>query len=138
MITPSMFKFHASLFAGILTIASLTPASHGQASATLINVDVPFAFQNGSQHFAAGRYTISKTNQNILLVRGKSHSGFAGSRESPVTLTAYLRRQRSICKWLGTGPFPRAWRSLCWEYRITEHVTSSESTLRSLVSRGSN
>ena len=77
MITLSMFKFHASLFAGILTIALLTPASHAQASGAPINVDVPFAFQNGSQHFAAGRYTIGKTNQNILLVRGKSHSGFA-------------------------------------------------------------
>ena len=74
MITPSMFKFHASLFAGILTIALLTPASHAQASATPINVDVPFAFQNGSQHFAARQtkifYLFAESRILVLRWRG--------------------------------------------------------------------
>jgi hypothetical protein len=40
-------------------------------------VNVPFAFENGSQHFTAGPYTIRMGSQNMLMIRGKSRAGFA-------------------------------------------------------------
>ena len=38
---------------------------------------MPFAFQNGPQHFSAGRYTISMDSQNVAIIRGASRSGVA-------------------------------------------------------------
>jgi hypothetical protein len=40
-------------------------------------VNVPFAFGDGSQNFAAGRYSIRMDGQKILAIRGESNSGFA-------------------------------------------------------------
>jgi hypothetical protein len=80
----SMSKFRAILLAVVVAGAPLSPASHAQELEGAVVVNVPFTFENGSQHFAAGRYTIRMDSQHILLIRGESSSGFvmAGIDES--------------------------------------------------------
>ncbi len=40
----------------------------------LVQVNVPFAFDTDSEHFAAGVYTIRTENEHILRFQGKSQS----------------------------------------------------------------
>ena len=40
-------------------------------------MNVPFAFETGSKHYAAGVYTISMNDEHTLLLRGVSDSGLA-------------------------------------------------------------
>ena len=77
MSTLSMLKFRASIFAAVLAVATLSPASHAQDVGVVAKVNVPFSFESGSKHYAAGVYTIRMENQHILLIRGVSESGMA-------------------------------------------------------------
>lgn len=43
----------------------------------LAKVNVPFSFESGSRHYAAGVYTIRMENQHTLLIKGVSESGVA-------------------------------------------------------------
>jgi hypothetical protein len=52
-------------FATLVAIASLSQA-HAQTHVARVNV--PFAFNSGSQHFAAGTYTISMYDNGVLAV----------------------------------------------------------------------
>jgi hypothetical protein len=98
MSTLSMSKFRPILFAFILAVAPLPAALHAQDmddEALLVNV--PFAFQNGSQHLAAGRYTIRLENQNVLEIQGETRTGLAlalfdeSSRPSNTSKVVFLR-----------------------------------------------
>ncbi|MGA2170844.1 MAG: hypothetical protein ABSG62_21875 [Terracidiphilus sp.] len=61
--------------ATLVAIASLTQA-HAQTLASRVNV--PFAFDCGSQHFAAGIYTISISDSgSVLTVTDYKHSDMA-------------------------------------------------------------
>jgi hypothetical protein len=40
------------------------------AQAMAMQVDVPFAFQNGSQHLPAGTYRIDLTSEHLMILRG--------------------------------------------------------------------
>jgi hypothetical protein len=97
MSTIQVSKVRAILLAIIFAGAPLSPASHAQDLKTAVIVNVPFAFQNGSQHLAAGRYTISMDYQHIASIRGESGSGFAmtGSDEErqPSTTTKVVFRK---------------------------------------------
>jgi hypothetical protein len=77
MSKPQVSKVRAFLLAIIFAGAQWSPASHAQDRAGEVMVNVPFAFQNGSQHLSAGLYTISISYQNIARIRGQSRSGFA-------------------------------------------------------------
>jgi hypothetical protein len=77
MSTLQISKVRAILFAIIFAGASLSPASHAQDLEGRVVVNVPFAFENGSQHFSPGLYTISVDYRNIATIRGESKSGFA-------------------------------------------------------------
>jgi hypothetical protein len=77
MKTLSMSKFHAILCAAVLAVTSLSSTSHAQSSDTIAVVNVPFGFEFGSQHFAAGPYTMSEISTHIVAIRGVSKSGFA-------------------------------------------------------------
>jgi hypothetical protein len=70
-------KFRASIFAAVLAIAPFSPVSRAQDVGMLAKVNVPFAFETASQHFAAGVYTIRMENEHTLLIQGKSESGLA-------------------------------------------------------------
>jgi hypothetical protein len=73
----SMSKVRAILLAVVVAGAPLSLASHAQDLEGAVVVNVPFAFENGSQHFTAGLYTIRMESQHVLLIRGESTSGFA-------------------------------------------------------------
>ena len=73
----SMLKFRASIFAAALAIAPFSPVSRAQDVGMLAKVNVPFAFETASQHFAAGVYTIRMENEHTLVIRGNSASGLA-------------------------------------------------------------
>jgi hypothetical protein len=76
MSTLQISKVRAILLAIIVAGAQLSPASHAQDLEGSLIVNVPFAFQNGSQHFSAGLYTMSMIYQDLVRIRGKSGSGF--------------------------------------------------------------
>jgi len=77
MSTLQISKLRAILLAIICAGAPLSPASHAQDLEGNVVVKVPFAFENGSQHFSPGLYTISVNYRNIATIRGESKSGFA-------------------------------------------------------------
>jgi hypothetical protein len=77
MSTLQVTKVRAILLAIIFAGALLSPTSHAQDLESKVIVNVPFAFQNGSQHLSAGLYAISTSYQNIASIRGASRSGFA-------------------------------------------------------------
>jgi hypothetical protein len=77
MSTLSMWKFSASLLAVILAAAPSSLVSQAQDMEESVVVKVPFAFGDGTQNFAAGRYSIHMDDQKILTIRGESNSGFA-------------------------------------------------------------
>ena len=72
MSTLSKWKFSASLIAVILAAAPSSLVSQAQFVDASVVVNVPFAFGDGSQNFAAGRYSIAMNEQKILAIR----SGF--------------------------------------------------------------
>lgn len=76
MSTLSMWKFSANLLAVILAVAPSSVVSQAQNIEDSVVVNVPFAFGDGSQNFAAGRYSIARNDQKILAIRGESNSGF--------------------------------------------------------------
>jgi hypothetical protein len=77
MSTLSMLKFRASIFAAVLTLAPFSPASHAQDGGTVAQVNVPFAFNTASQHYAPGMYRIHMQNEYTLLIQGASESHLA-------------------------------------------------------------
>jgi hypothetical protein len=77
MSTLSMLKFRASIFAAVIAIAPLSPALHAQDSGMAAQVNVPFGFQTGSQHYAPGVYTIEMANDYTLMITGSSKSSMA-------------------------------------------------------------
>ena len=77
MSTLSMLKFRASIFAAVVAFAPLSPAAHAQDSGMLARVNIPFGFQNDTQHFAPGVYTIERENDHTLMISGASQSSMA-------------------------------------------------------------
>jgi hypothetical protein len=75
----SISKLHSSLLMGVLAIGALASASHAVAQGTAVKVDVPFAFQNGSQHLPAGTYRIDLNSEHLMILRGATPdaAGFA-------------------------------------------------------------
>ena len=66
----SIRSFRALVIASALTIAAV-PVIHAQNAKEISVVNVPFAFEVGSSHFAAGHYTIADLQDDRLLqVRG--------------------------------------------------------------------
>jgi hypothetical protein len=88
MKTLSIWKLRSRLFAGILVATSLSPASRAQDLGMSVEVNVPFAFENGTQHFAPGLYMIRMEEQHLLLIQGRSQSG--------LTLTWFDERPQAL------------------------------------------
>jgi hypothetical protein len=73
--------------ATLVAIAALTQA-HAQTHVSRVNV--PFAFDCGSQHFSAGTYTISVSDSRALTVTDYKHTGMVliqwiSNEDSPKT-----------------------------------------------------
>jgi hypothetical protein len=76
MSTLQLSKVRAILLTVTLAGAPLLPALQAQGLDNVVQVNVPFAFQSGSQHFAPGLYTISQDDQHVIAIRGESGPGF--------------------------------------------------------------
>jgi hypothetical protein len=76
MNTLSIWKLRAILFAVILTVAPLSATLHAEDLDDAVVINVPFAFQNRSQHFEPGHYTIRMVFQNVMIIQGFTRSGF--------------------------------------------------------------
>jgi hypothetical protein len=59
-----------------LGTVAMVSASHGFAQSNEMRVNVPFAFQSGSQRMPAGVYRVTIESQHLILLRGDSTSGF--------------------------------------------------------------
>jgi hypothetical protein len=72
----STSKLRTYLLACTLGTVAMVSASHGFAQSNEMRVNVPFAFQSGSQRMAAGVYRVTIESEHLILLRGDSTSGF--------------------------------------------------------------
>jgi hypothetical protein len=63
--------------ATLVTMASLSQTVIAQTGQVSTKVDVPFVFDYGTQHFAAGVYTVSMRDKNILTLSSGNRSAWA-------------------------------------------------------------
>lgn len=55
-------------------LIATTPKANAQSSGKTVKVDIPFAFQVGSQHMPAGRYDVDLKSPAVILLRGPSNA----------------------------------------------------------------
>jgi hypothetical protein len=79
MSTLSVLKIRAAIFVSTLTLALVSTVLPAQMPAPRAKVTVPFAFQAGSTHFAAGTYILSRPEDHLLFVQGGTRSAFVMS-----------------------------------------------------------
>ena len=77
MNTQSKFQIRAALTAATLAVAAFAATPTVMAQLPLAQVDVPFAFENGSTHLPAGTYTVSMLNERVMDIRGNTGSTFS-------------------------------------------------------------
>ena len=72
-------KLRSSLLLGALAAGAFVSTSHAVAQGTTVQVQVPFAFENGSQHLPAGKYRIELQSEHLMFLRGTAanSAGFA-------------------------------------------------------------
>jgi hypothetical protein len=99
MTNPFVSKLHSSLLTGVLAIGALTSASHAVAQELAAKVDVPFAFQNGSQHLPAGTYRIDLNSEHVIILRGTAPNAAGVAMTNP--------EQRAKAQAKGTVVFRR-------------------------------
>jgi hypothetical protein len=63
-------KLRSSLLLCALATGALVSTSRAVAQGTTVQVQVPFAFENGSQHLPVGKYTIELQSEHLMLLRG--------------------------------------------------------------------
>jgi hypothetical protein len=68
-------SIRTKLFVCAFAVAALVFASQAFAQGTDVKVNVPFAFETGSQHFPAGTYMIRFESNHVMLLQGPSTSG---------------------------------------------------------------
>lgn len=89
MTTLLMSKIRAALVVASLALPLGSKALYAQYQIERIPVDIPFAFEVGSTHFAPGTYFLSDSQEHFLSVRGPSGSALAMNRResslSPAT-----------------------------------------------------
>ena len=103
MSTLSMLKIRASVFVSTLALALVSSALPAQMPAPRARVNVPFAFQVGSTHLAAGTYILSSSQDHLLYVQGGKRSAFVISLHEWNGTTAHeigLRRSAICCVWI--------------------------------------
>jgi hypothetical protein len=71
MSTLQLSKVRAILLGINFAGAPLSPASHAQDLEGNVVVKVPFAFEDGAQHFGPGLYTISMDYHNLAMIPGE-------------------------------------------------------------------
>lgn len=76
MKTVSISNPRNAMLACALAVTALASASHAFAQDKVMQVNVPFAFHNGSQLMPAGIYRVEIQSDHLILLRGESRSGF--------------------------------------------------------------
>jgi hypothetical protein len=76
MSTVSISKLRSALLACTLAATAVASTSHAFAQGNTMQVNVPFAFHNGSQVLPAGIYRVEIQSSHLILLRGESGSGF--------------------------------------------------------------
>lgn len=77
MNSSAISKICATLSAIIVVAATLSPVSLAQGAGTKVRVNVPFAFEEGSAHHDAGRYTIGLQAGRIMTIHGDRGSSLS-------------------------------------------------------------
>lgn len=76
-----------------LAIGCISLPAHGQFEHQTMSVNVPFAFEIGSQHLAPGRYTITQPLSDVVELRGSSGAAMIvtfGGQSSRSTKTSKI------------------------------------------------
>jgi hypothetical protein len=76
MNTASILKLRSALLACTLAATALASTSQTFAQGQAMQVNVPFAFHNGSQLLPAGIYRVEIQSSHLILLQGQSRSGF--------------------------------------------------------------
>ncbi len=79
MRTHSILNIRTAVIASALAVALVSPALHAQNPSMRSQVHVPFAFEVGSTHFAAGTYILTDPREHILDVQGPTRSALTMS-----------------------------------------------------------
>src|SRR5690348_18290323 len=72
----SISNSRSAMLACVVAATALASASHAFAQSQVMQVNVPFAFHNGSQNLPAGIYRVEIESDHLILLRGASRSGF--------------------------------------------------------------
>ena len=75
MNTLSVAKVRAGLSAAVLAVATIAAAPLAQAQQSVVRAQIPFGFENGSQHLAAGQYTVSLQADHIMVLQSNKAGG---------------------------------------------------------------
>jgi len=113
----SMLKL--SLFAAVLALAS-TSTLNAQVMDGQARIQVPFAFQVGTEHFAPGTYTIGMLNGFTLNVRGFGNAALAAMKTDANGNTA--ARSKVVFRQAGGQYFLRE----VWAAGSTDHLVAVE------------
>jgi hypothetical protein len=89
-------KLQHSLLIGVLAIGALASASHAIAQTMAVQVDVPFAFQNGSQHLPAGTYRIDLTSEHLMILRGTAPNAAGVAMTNPEQRTSGIKTGKVV------------------------------------------
>jgi hypothetical protein len=125
-------KYGVSLLAAFLAVVSLAPAAQAQIQEPIGRANVPFAFDCGAEHYPAGIYDLRTLSNNVLLVRGTSHSGLTMIRMDMNMLPA--KTNQAVFGVSGNRHFLREIRSS----RGTTHVIFKASKAEQRVKLASN
>jgi hypothetical protein len=109
-----------SLIAAVLTLASTPSTLHAQTPAHQARINVPFAFEVGSEHFAPGTYLIGMLNDITLNVRGAAKAAFASMKSASNSKTAAAGKV--VFAKVGDRYFLRE----VWSSGATDHLVAYE------------
>lgn len=83
MSTLSLLKVRTVLVVFALAVATASPTLSAQMPSPRTAVNVPFAFEVGTAHFAAGKYILSSRRDELLVIQGATRSALAISSYEP-------------------------------------------------------
>lgn len=73
----STSKFRSGVVAAVLVVALFSPVCQAQDVGSLVEINVPFAFETASgQQFNPGVYVLRVENVHTVLIQGTSKTGF--------------------------------------------------------------
>jgi hypothetical protein len=70
-------KVRTSILVALFAAVPFTAAVQAEDMNTTVVVNVPFAFEDGAQHFSAGRYTIGISPEHIATIENRARKDYA-------------------------------------------------------------